>query len=87
MTDLQNIPVTAAAVAVFAVLFSIAAGLVLPVICLQQATDWIKGLRKGACFAKVSKVFPEIFPYIGQVVFLAVLLIVFLLVSTVPLLS
>jgi hypothetical protein len=85
MTDLQNIPVTAAAVAVFAVLFSIAAGLVLPGYLLAAGDGLDKGPKKRGLFREgIKKYFLKFFLISVRVVFLAVLLIVFLLVSTVP---
>ena len=48
MTDLQNIPLILIVVAALAILLSVLTGLILPAICLQQATHWRREPGKKA---------------------------------------
>lgn len=85
MTDLQNIPLILIAVVALDILFSVAAGLILPGYLLSVSDGLENGPgKKGLFLEGIKKYFLRFFLMTIAVVISAIVLMVILLVATVP---
>ena len=85
LLDLQNLPLILVTASVIAILFSLCVSLLLPGYLLAASDGLEDGPKKKGLFrAGIKKYFMKFFHMTLRVVFLAVVLVVFLMVSTVP---